>query len=143
MWAKYSYERRAWSLNAERSGSGHGHWSTTRKLTEEWRTAFYALGLRDRVKFHSVHIVASFIQRKPIQDTGNSYGSVKAAIDGLVDAGVIPGDTPDYVLSLTMMAPRIANRGETERTTLVLVQERNDDDNCWLCEADRTLSPSD
>jgi hypothetical protein len=82
-------------LNAERSGSGHGHWSTTRKLTEEWRTAFYALGLQNRVKFHRVHIVASFVQRKPIQDTGNSYGSVKAAIDGLVDAGIIAGETSD------------------------------------------------
>lgn len=140
LWAKYSYERRAWSLNAERSGSGHGHWSTTRKLTDEWRTAFYALGIQNRVKFHSAHIVASFVQRKPLQDTGNAYGSVKAAIDGLVDAGILPGDTPEFVLSLTMMAPQIANRGEVERTTLVLVAERREHEYCWLCEADRTLS---
>ena len=140
MWAKYSYESRPWSLNAERSGSGHGHWSTTRKLTQEWRTAFYALGLQHRVQFHTAHIVASFVQRKPLQDKGKAYASVKAAIDGLVDAGILPGDTPDIVLSLTMMAPQVANRGEIERTTLVLVAERSEHEYCWLCEADRTLS---
>lgn len=139
-YAKYSWDRRAWSLNAERSGSGHGHWSTTRKLTEEWRTAFYALGLQNRVRFHTVHIVASFVMRKPLQDTGNAYGSVKAAIDGLVDAGVLTGDTPDVVRSLTMMSPQVANHGENERTTLVIVEERTDDEYCWLCEAHRPLT---
>lgn len=119
----YTYRARPWTLNAERSGGGgqsHGHWSKTRKMTAEWREAFWALALRDRVQFRSAHIVVRIAQRSPLADTGNAYGAVKAAIDGLVDAGVLPGDGSNHVLSLTMLAPeRVARSGE-EGVTVIL-----------------------
>lgn len=38
-------------------------------------------------------------------DTGACFDAVKAAIDGLVDAGIIPDDGPDIVTRLTFHAP--------------------------------------
>ncbi len=39
------------------------------------------------------------------QDVGACFPAAKAAIDGLVGAGVIPDDTPDHVITLTFRAP--------------------------------------
>jgi hypothetical protein len=39
------------------------------------------------------------------QDVGACYPAAKAAIDGLVDAGVIPDDGPQYVTRLTFDPP--------------------------------------
>lgn len=40
------------------------------------------------------------------QDVAACFPAVKAAIDGVTDAGVIIDDTPDYLLTLTFHAPR-------------------------------------
>lgn len=61
--------------------------------------------------------------RKPLADTGNAYGSVKAAIDGLVDAGVLPGDGPNVIMRLCMNAPRPPKDGEAESLTVTLIGE--------------------
>jgi hypothetical protein len=45
--------------------------------------------------------------RAAIPDVGAPILAVKAAIDGLVDAGVLPGDDPRYVQRLTFEAPEI------------------------------------
>ena len=127
----YTLHRRAWTLNAERSGSGHGHWSKTRQVTKEWRESFWALGVNGKQKFNSAHIVVSIEMRPPLADTGNHYGAVKAAIDGLVDAGVLPDDTPKTVRSLTMMAPRKIQKGERETFSITLIAA--DSNTCALC----------
>lgn len=38
------------------------------------------------------------------QDTGNCYPTVKAVVDGLVDAGAFPDDTGETVAALTLLA---------------------------------------
>jgi hypothetical protein len=48
---------------------------------------------------------------------------VKAAIDGLVDAGVLDDDDPRHLVSLTFEAVRICGRDGLE---LVIVEERDD-----------------
>jgi glycine/serine hydroxymethyltransferase len=45
------------------------------------------------------------------QDVGACFPSAKAAIDGLVHAGVLPDDTPDHVCSLTFHQPRRGPHG--------------------------------
>lgn len=40
-----------------------------------------------------------------LPDVAACYPAVKAAVDGLVDAKVIPDDTPRYVHALTFIAP--------------------------------------
>ena len=41
-----------------------------------------------------------------LQDVGACNPSVKAAIDGLVDASVLPDDSPEFVRSLVFLPPR-------------------------------------
>lgn len=115
----YQHQGRPWTLNAERRGSTH--WSATRARTAEWRQAFWTLGVQNRHRFGPVDIKVHIRQRAPLADTGNAYGAIKAAIDGLVDAGVLKDDTPDIVRSITFCAPEKAAKGEPETVTLVVM----------------------
>lgn len=45
--------------------------------------------------------------RSAMPDVGAPLLAVKAVIDGLVDAGVLPGDDPRYVQRLTFVAPEV------------------------------------
>lgn len=49
--------------------------------------------------------VTPILKSKRSQDTGACSPAVKAAIDGMVDAGIIPDDTPENLISITMYAP--------------------------------------
>lgn len=51
----------------------------------------------------------------PLPDIGACYPSVKAAIDGLVDAEVIPDDTGAHLVRLTFKPPV---RSERDALTL-------------------------
>ena len=51
-------------------------------------------------------------------DTGGHFPVAKACIDGLVDAGVIPDDGPEFVRSLTFKAPQVD--GGVDRALLVI-----------------------
>ena len=114
----YRREARPWTINAERRGATH--WTKTRALTAEWREHFWALGAQSRARFDSAHVEVEVVMRAPLADTGACYGTVKACIDGLVDARVLPGDGPECVLSITMHAPQRAAKGEPESLTLRL-----------------------
>jgi hypothetical protein len=56
------------------------------------------LGALDRVRIHATPVHAN--RRNP-SDVGACLPSVKAVIDGLVDAAVLPGDGPEHVVALT------------------------------------------
>lgn len=92
-------------------------------MVAEWREAFHWMAVAQRVRFKRVEVHVSIVMKRPLADTGNAYGSVKAAIDGLVDAGVLPGDGPNVVMRLCMDAPRPPLRGEAESLTLTLIGE--------------------
>ena len=55
-------------------------------------------------------------KRGPLQDTAACNPSVKAAIDGIVDAGIVPDDTGTYVRQITFL-PCI--RGEDGLTIII------------------------
>lgn len=112
----YRYPSRPWTLNAER----RDHWTQSRALTREWREAFSWLAVRDRRRFSSCSITVVVQMRPPMQDTGNAYGAAKAAIDGLVDAGVLSNDGPDVVRLLTFRAPIRAGRTDPEFLALLV-----------------------
>lgn len=57
------------------------------------------------------------------RDPGNLYPVSKAAIDGLVDAGVVPDDNPRY---LTEMAPVIDEPSRHPRLYLVIEDTSRD-----------------
>lgn len=117
----YRHAARPWTLNAERSGTRHAHWGETRRMTAEWREAFAWLARsQKRVRLERVEIEAWIVMRGRLADAGNHLPAVKAAIDGLVDAGVIPDDGPANVARLILNAPRRPLHGETESLTLVV-----------------------
>ena len=118
MVTRYTYRARPWTMNAERKGTNH--WSQTRLRTAEWRKAFWALGIQQRRRYRRAKITVEVMMRHPVADTGACFPAVKAAIDGLVDAGVLPGDTGQFVPSITFLAPVRVGKDQVETLTLVL-----------------------
>lgn len=118
-----THPERPWTLNTERAGGkrGHGHWGATRNLTGSWRHAFYVRAMAQKPpKWDRAHIVVDCRMRHPLPDTGNNYPAFKAALDGLVDAGVLPDDSAAHVLSITFNAPTKCGRGEAESMTITV-----------------------
>jgi crossover junction endodeoxyribonuclease RusA len=112
--ATFSVDGKVQSLNAERKA----HWSKRAEQARLWRERFWAEGLKQRVRFERVEITVEIAQKR-LMDAGNAYPTIKAAIDGLVDARVIPDDTPKHVAQITLLAPvRVVT--EPERLTLTL-----------------------
>jgi len=80
----------------------------------EWRQVFWALAKRARVPKMPTGVMVTVVQTcrrgTPLPDTGAAGPTAKAAIDGLVDAGIIPDDGPDWVRALVFVAPCHADR---------------------------------
>lgn len=53
--------------------------------------------------------------KRSMADTGACHPAAKAAIDGIVDAGILPDDSPQYVREIIFRAPQIG------RDALVLI----------------------
>jgi hypothetical protein len=89
------------TVNKERSV----HWSARSSVVKAWREAYAWLALSSKIPTNG-SIGACHIDAVPLtagrrrQDVGACLPVVKAAIDGLVDAGVWPDDTPAHVLSV-------------------------------------------
>lgn len=99
------YRSRPWLLNEERSGGkrGVGGYRGRAKLTRDWRGAFAELAQIDKIPMLETleAEVLPICRDRRRGDVGNVFPAAKAAIDGLVDAGVIPDDTDDYLRGLT------------------------------------------
>ena len=98
------HNERPWTANSARAAS---HWSKNADRTKKWRTAFQLLALEQQIPplGPSRIIVTPYLQRGPIQDVGACAPAAKAAIDGLVDAGLWPDDTPTHVTEIVYRAP--------------------------------------
>jgi crossover junction endodeoxyribonuclease RusA len=107
-WWVLEYPSRPWTTNAERKA----HRYERAALTKEWRGAFYWLAKVEQIpRLIAASITAEPIQsRGPLQDTAACNPAVKAAIDGLVDAGVLPDDDGRYVREITFLPARKGNR---------------------------------
>lgn len=99
------YQARPWLLNEERAGGkrGVGGHRGRATLTREWRGAFAELVLLQKIpplEWLEVEVFPVCRDRRR-SDVGSVYPAAKAAIDGLVDGGVVPDDTDVYVQGLT------------------------------------------
>lgn len=112
----YRVRGRVRSINSERSA----HWTKRAEDVQKWRELFWCEAMQNRSKFTAVHITAEIVQKKPLSDCGNGLPSIKAAIDGLVDARVLADDSPDYVKSITLVAPRCPKPDEAEALIITL-----------------------
>lgn len=105
-----TYEARPWLLNSERAGGARGiggHYGRAGKVAE-WREVYAELCLEQKVPplaWLTVEATQTCRDRR-MPDIGNCYPAVKAAIDGIVDAGVVPDDDSRYVHALTFLAPQ-------------------------------------
>lgn len=96
------YEARPWSLNQERSW----HYHKRAKLVKEWRDAFCVLAENAGIPhLDGIRVTATPFLRGRQQDIGNCFPAAKAAVDGLVDAGVITDDTPEFFHALAFRHP--------------------------------------
>jgi crossover junction endodeoxyribonuclease RusA len=96
--------RRPTSLNASRRMHHHARATDD----EMWRTfaGWSAKAIRAET-IHGLAVVTAIpLLRGQDQDTGACYPSVKAAIDGIVDAGVLAGDTGKHLAWIKLCAPR-------------------------------------
>ncbi len=89
------YNARPGTVNRERTL----HWSHRAASTKEWREAFAWLAKQQRIPpLGAIEVVAiPHLSDMRVQDVAACLPSVKAAIDGLVDAGVILDDGPRHV----------------------------------------------
>jgi crossover junction endodeoxyribonuclease RusA len=102
-----TYDAKPWSLNQERTK----HWAWRRERVEEWKGAFYWLAKDARVpSMDRIAVTVDIEMPGIVQDVCNGYPAAKAAIDGLVIAGVIPDDTPEHLVAVTFLAPRHAKQ---------------------------------
>jgi hypothetical protein len=94
---------RPFTLNGERKLVPHARAA----LVRQWREAFGWEAKVARVEqFGAVDVVVTpYLHTMVRQDTGGCIPAAKAAIDGLVDVGVLPSDGPDVVRSLKFLAP--------------------------------------
>jgi hypothetical protein len=99
------YEARPWTMNDEHAGGsrGVGGHHGRAALTREWRRAFGRLCQVQRIPpLQWITVEARQIsQDRRRGDVGAVAPAVKAAVDGIVDAGVIPDDSDVYVHAQT------------------------------------------
>jgi hypothetical protein len=104
----YTYEAKAILLNKWRTM----HYMQVAKVRREWREAGALSWLTNRQKFSTpVEIIVDHeVAKGRVPDVGSCAECVKAFIDGLVDAGMLPDDNPQYLAKLSYMAPRKTGR---------------------------------
>lgn len=89
------------------------HHMVRARLTKAIRDAAHMLTLADRVPaLKRAHVVCEY--RPPDRrrrDVHNLYPSAKAAVDGLVDAGVLPDDSDEYLTGPDMRLGVVIRQG--------------------------------
>lgn len=100
---------RPWTTNAERTWHHHKR----ARLVKETRERWYVLAKQaqiPRLSQITVAVIPLAKDRRWRPDVGACYPSVKAAVDGLVDAGVIPDDNPEHLYSITFYSVQVVGR---------------------------------
>lgn len=90
------------------------HWSVKGRTSRAIRDAAHMLALADHVPaMGRAYIVAEY--RPPDRrrrDVHNLFPSAKAAVDGLVDAGVLPDDSDEYLTGPDMRLGEVVAGGQ-------------------------------
>lgn len=101
---RIEYGARPWTTNSERAGN---RWERAKNV-KEWREAFFYLAKAQQIpKFKWATITIEPWQKGGVfQDVASCNPASKAAIDGIVDAGVLDDDSPQYLRSVTFLRPQ-------------------------------------
>lgn len=77
--------------------NGRMHWATKARVTREVR-AHVAWAMVHSQPCERIHVTLVYVPRdKRRRDRDNLVATLKPCIDGLVDAGIVPDDSPEYV----------------------------------------------
>jgi crossover junction endodeoxyribonuclease RusA len=79
--------------------NGRQHWATKARAVKEVRSTTATLARVLRIPAcERIHVTLHYIPRDGRRrDQDNIVATLKPCIDGLVDAGIVPDDSPDYV----------------------------------------------
>ncbi len=97
------YTGRDWLLTAPPgmrllTSNDRGHWAAGAKATADLRDAFGWLARSRRIpELRAAHVLY-YIRARGRFDPANWMPTAKAAIDGIVDAGVLPDDSRRYLV---------------------------------------------
>jgi len=88
---------------------GKGNQYTRASLVKSWRESFAWLAKKAHIPSMDKCIITCMphLNDRRAQDTGACFPAAKAAIDGLVDAGVLPDDGPEHVVELRFFRPEL------------------------------------
>lgn len=78
----------------------------TRETRRVWKTLAREARI-PRLAKAGITVVPLHVNRKSMQDAAAAAPEAKAAIDGLVDAGILADDGPEYVSWVHFTAPRV------------------------------------
>lgn len=103
-------------LNTDRAR----HWTFAASSTKQTRTDAAWLAKQQRIPhLDAVAVIARPIYRdRRTSDVGAVFPAVKAAIDGLRDAGVLDDDDPTIVVQLTFDAPLLGQGRDALEITI-------------------------
>lgn len=96
---------RSWTLTIPApapwlNANDRGHWSKRSGLTRVWRETAQILARQQRLPGLGkvcIEAVLSFPDKRR-RDAHNYYPTLKAIVDGLVDHGLIPDDSAQYLI---------------------------------------------
>lgn len=96
------------------------HWRKRAEYVAAWRETYGWLPREQRIPRLDaalVTVVTTCRTGTTLPDVGAVFNTAKAAIDGLVDAHVLPDDDPEHLLFLGFVAPQ---HGSSDRFVLIL-----------------------
>lgn len=98
------HPEKPWTMNQDKRLHPHAR----HRLIQGWREAFKLLArveLVPKLDHIAVEVVHRYSSNRWEPDPGACYPAAKAAIDGLVDAGIVPDDKGRWVAPLSFAAP--------------------------------------
>lgn len=102
------------SMNGWLSSNNRGKWATYHRLIAQWRNSASWACVSAKVRpMERVYVLAELRFRDARRrDPANWYPTVKACVDGMVDAGVIRDDRADFLVGPDMrLGPKSPNVG--------------------------------
>lgn len=103
----FEYKVRPWTTNAERNW----HHMKRHKHVKEWREAFSWLAKGKPALKWATITIEPWQKNGVLADVAACNPAAKAAIDGIVDAGILKDDSPRYLHSVTFLQPQKGRDG--------------------------------
>jgi len=102
------------------------HWARRRELVELWRQECAVAAIQaGRPSFKRAMIrLHLFYGRLPLPDPDNAQGAAsKLILDGLVHAGVLPGDRQEHVAGVTLATLAVDKRNPRVEVEVTAVED--------------------